>query len=432
MDTDAPPAVDTNPEDVVMGGGGEGGVTATGTLEQHRMAVRLQQHRMAVCLAEERAARRAAALSSHIGAYINVNDLSHFTSLAELQQAHAAGKLTGACVVSKKASEALLERKKRKPHTFSGDQDGFPTFAFEVQSKCLQAKIGYLLDKGQREAGRATHGTRQYDADNAHLHAELVDALMGINDGKQPTNPRALAVVQQVPAGNGAAAWDALMEAFQPTHAGAWGDAFARVVNWQPDPKGTFEEAVTSFMHVVQRANELRQLQGVDPIADREMVEFFIPKLPASFGRVREAMVIDPTAKTNWLTLLKVCRQWADFTGSAAQQQGSKSGSSSAAAEAGGAVAAAQKVSFVPIPKKNNKGKKATTGQPKAQPTVQTGVSLKSKQTKASKDAPGNGGKAGKGKNGKRLKCWICDSTEHLCRNCPKRDSVKHLLAQQV
>ncbi|CEM34826.1 unnamed protein product [Vitrella brassicaformis CCMP3155] len=448
MDTDSPPVEATNPaqQDVVMSGqdagvgGGEGsaqiqpngdgnagaapnGDEAGGEAGQPGQGDGNNAGNGDVVMVSEE--QRAAALSSIIGAHLNQR---------EPQQAgHTANNLTlTGGVVTKKAAESVVERKKLKLHTFTGDQAGFPTFAFEVQSKCYAAKIGYLLDKSNRQAGRAIYGTVQYDADNAHLHTELIDALMGTNDEQPPTNPRALAVVQQGPAGNGAAAWDALLEAFQPTHAGAWGDAFARVVNWQPDLKGTFEEAVTSFTHVVQRANELRQLQGMPPIADREMVEFFILKLPASFGRVREAVVIDPSAKHNFATLLKVCRQWADFTGSATQQQGQGSGSTSAAAAAGGTVAVAQKVSFVPIARKKNKGKKATKGQPTAQPSAQTGVSQKSKQTKASKDASSNGGKAGKGKKGKGLKCWICDSTEHLCRNCPKRDNVKHLLAQQM
>ncbi|CEM39435.1 unnamed protein product, partial [Vitrella brassicaformis CCMP3155] len=156
----------------------------------------------AVMVSEE---ERAAALSSTIGAYLNQH---------EPQQAgHTASNLTLTGVVTKKAAESVVERKKLKLHTFTGDQAGFPTFAFEVQSKCYAAKIGYLLDKSGRQAGRAIYGTVQYDADNAHLHAQLIDALMGTNDGQPPTNPRALAVVQQGPAGNGAAAWDALLKA---------------------------------------------------------------------------------------------------------------------------------------------------------------------------------------------------------------------------
>ncbi|CEM26632.1 unnamed protein product [Vitrella brassicaformis CCMP3155] len=259
---------------------------------------------------EERAAADTAVHQASLSAYVNQH--------APQQQAgHTANNLTLPGVVSKKAAELVLERKKLKLHALSGGQAGFPTFAFEVQGKCYAAKISYLLNKNGRDQGRAIHGTVQYEADNAHLHAALLDSLMP-NSG-QLANAQALAVIQQVPAGDGAAAWDALMESFQPTRPGAWSDAFARVVNWQCDLTWNFETAVTDFMHVVQRANELRQLQGVHLIDDLEMVEFFVNKLPASFGRVREAVVIDPSAKYNFGTLSRVCRQWADFTGSAAQ-----------------------------------------------------------------------------------------------------------------
>ncbi|CEM37701.1 unnamed protein product [Vitrella brassicaformis CCMP3155] len=328
---------------------------------------------------EERAAADRVAHQTSLGAYVDQH--------APQQQAgHTASSLTLPGVVVKRTAESVLERKKLKLHAFTGGQAGFPTFAFEVQSKCQAAKIAYLLNKDIRQQMRLGMGAAQYDADNAHLHAALLDALLP--DKGYEGDGQALAVIQQ---------------------------AYTRVVNWQCDPTWNFEQALTDFLRKVQRANELRQLQGVHPINDQEKVEFFVKKLPASFGRVREAVVVDPSAKYNFETL------------------GQGGASSSAAGVAGEVMGTAQKVTFVKIPKKKKKGKKPTSGQP----TVQSGVSLKNKQMKASKDASsgakeGNGGKTGKGKKGKGLKCFLCESTEHLYRNCPQREAGKQLLAQQM